>query len=38
MAGTKGIKKSIALQAYMEAGKFMEFDEVHWDMYRAMKR
>jgi hypothetical protein len=22
----------------MEAGKTMEFDEVHWDMYKAMKR
>jgi hypothetical protein len=22
----------------MEAGKTMEFDQVHWDMYKAMKR
>jgi hypothetical protein len=22
----------------MEAGKPMEFDQVHWDMYKAMKR
>jgi hypothetical protein len=22
----------------MEEGKIMEFDEVHWDMYKAMKR
>jgi hypothetical protein len=21
----------------MEEGKIMEFDEVHWDMYKAMK-